>query len=111
MENNKNGGAETKESGPKPGQETSTKTPDILWKEAIIKYTAENNITVKELELAGRFDDADTGVDKAAKLFKDSRHPKDKKDKVITAVGGCLDWIDTTVDFLKDAVPDGVNYV
>lgn len=93
------------------GQRASaTTTIGILWTEAIKSFTTENNITIEQLEVAGEFQDADNGVDKATELFKKARHPKNKTDKVVTAVGGCLEWVDTAVDFLKDAVPDGVRH-
>ncbi len=92
------------------GQVTATtKTLNILWQDAITKLTQENKVTIQQLELAGNFEGAPSGVEKASQLFAAARHPKDKTDTVVTVVGGCLDWVDTAVDFLKDAVPDGVS--
>ncbi|EXJ75437.1 uncharacterized protein A1O5_02133 [Cladophialophora psammophila CBS 110553] len=99
---------ETKVLTSKVGQSGSpSKTPDILWKEAVQRFLDENHIRIETLELNGDFGDADDGVEKASKMFQRARHPKNKTDKVIKAVGGCLDFIDGTVDFLKDSVPDG----
>jgi len=80
-----------------------------IWRKAVEKYTAENNITKGKLEDAGDFEGAGDGVQKATLLFKGSRHPKDRKDKVITAVGGCLDWIDTAVSFVQEHIEGTVR--
>jgi len=88
----------------------STKTPAILWKEAIQKFCEENSLSIQELELNGEFGDVDNGVEKASKMFQRARHPKNKTDKVVKAVGGCLDFIDGAVGFIKDMVPDGVRF-
>jgi len=77
---------------------------DVLWNDALSKYQGENKISLKDLEQAGDFKDLDTGVTKATAIFESWRHPKDDKDKIIVAVGGCLDWIETAATFLKDHV-------
>jgi hypothetical protein len=86
-----------------------TKTLNSLWQDAITRLTQENKVTIQELELAGDFQGAPSGVEKASMLFEAARHPKTKTDTVVTVVGGCLDWVDTAVGFLQDAVPDGVS--
>lgn len=81
--------------------EISKKTAlDLIWAKALDQYEKDNNITRSELVLAADFGDADNGVKKATLMFETWRHPQDQKDKVITAVGGCLDWVDTAVGFM-----------
>jgi pyruvate/2-oxoglutarate dehydrogenase complex dihydrolipoamide acyltransferase (E2) component len=102
--NNANAGSEKE-------KENEPKTIDTIWKQAVEKIAKENNINVDKLQQAGTFKDADSGIAKATKLFENSRHPKDKKDKAMTAVGGCLDWIDSTAGFVKDNVSGTVRII
>lgn len=77
---------------------------DLLWSNALSKYQGKNNISLKELEQAGDFKNLENGVSKATVIFESWRHPQDQKDKIIVAVGGCLDFIDKAANFLKDHV-------
>lgn len=92
-------------------EEVKTKVAgiDLIWETALKKYESENRISQKELVLAADFGDADNGVKKATLLFETWRHPQDQKDKVITAVGGCLDWVETAVGFIADHVDGTVS--
>ncbi|KAI1618219.1 hypothetical protein EDD36DRAFT_425886 [Exophiala viscosa] len=95
----------------KPGvhvKESPAKTTlGKLWANAIDNFIRENNVNLEQLEQAGDVAEASTGVAKAAELFKRARHPKDQADKIVIAVGGCLDWLDKAVGLIADAVPDG----
>ncbi|KAK5022406.1 hypothetical protein LTS07_010066 [Exophiala sideris] len=78
-----------------------------LWASAIDNFIQDNNVNLEQLEKAGDVAEAGTGVAKAAEIFKRARHPKDQADKIVVAVGGCLDWLDKAVGLIADAVPDG----
>lgn len=81
-----------------------------VWQKALEQFAQENNVSIEELTKAGDFGSASDGISKATTLFQNSRHPKDRTDKAIAAVGSCLDWIDDSVGFIKDHVSGTVGY-
>ncbi|RAH81654.1 hypothetical protein BO86DRAFT_96267 [Aspergillus japonicus CBS 114.51] len=93
---------------PPTGTVADTKEPkslDDLWKEALDRIAAENNVSLEELQTRGdQWSDAESGLQKASKLFEHSRRPGDRKDKVMKSVAGCLDWVDSGVTFVKGHV-------
>jgi hypothetical protein len=95
------------------GQEGSGSfgTEDI-WKNALKKFQAENQIAEKEINdlvTAGDIASADNGAKKATELFKTWRHPPGKETKVMEAVSGCLDWVDAAAGFIQDHVSGTVS--
>jgi hypothetical protein len=106
-----------KTAGPKDvhvgGQDAnrSVATKD-LWKNALKKFQAENQITeteLKELAVAGDLGDADTGAKKATELFKTSRHPPRKESDIMIAVSRCLSFVDTATGFVQEHVSGTVR--
>ena len=86
-------------------------TEDI-WKNALKKFQAENQIAEKEMKdlaIAGDIEGADTGAKKATELFKTWRHPPGKETKMMEAVSGCLNWVDTAASFIQDHVSGTVR--
>jgi hypothetical protein len=61
---------------------------DHVWKEALKRYEAENNITKDELVVAGTIGSADQGVERAAQLFTSWRHPPGEQNEVIKSMAG-----------------------
>ena len=92
----------------KPNDSADTKSPDRLWKDAIDKYAKEYDISSRQLESASEFDEKENGVQKARKLFQQGRHPPTRARQAEEAIGGCLDWIESTVQFASGCTPDGV---
>ncbi|EED13718.1 SD08430p [Talaromyces stipitatus ATCC 10500] len=87
-------------------EQKDTKALDDLWKEAVNKAQKENGINIaaiSESEL-DNLQQPDRRLQKASELFAKSRHPEDRKTKVIQAVSGCLDWTYSGVSFFKDHV-------
>lgn len=101
---------------PLPNAETSpeqkdSKSLDDLWKEAVNNIQKEYRVNISaiaESESDG-LQQPDQRLQKASELFEKSRHPEDRKTKVINAVSGCLDWTYSGVSFFKDHVSGTVS--
>jgi hypothetical protein len=95
---------------PRKEEKVTTATGlDLLWEQALKKYEDDNHVTVDTKALAvaaDKFGTAKNGIEKATLIFNESRHPhpEEVKAKFVTAVGGCLDWVDKAVGFVSDNV-------
>lgn len=87
-----------------------SKSIDEIWDEAMDEIAKEYNLSVRALEQwDGKLGEGETGTERAKALFEDSRHPGDRKDKVMKAVGGCFDWIEDGLEFVKNNVSGSVS--
>ncbi|QGA21108.1 hypothetical protein EYB26_008818 [Talaromyces marneffei] len=82
------------------------KSLDDLWKEAVTRIQKENGVSLPAISESDSdaLQQPDQRLQKASELFEKSRHPDERKTKVIKAVSGCLDWTYSGVTFFKDHV-------
>ncbi|PYI02494.1 hypothetical protein BO78DRAFT_463945 [Aspergillus sclerotiicarbonarius CBS 121057] len=89
----------------RPADRKKPVTLDEVWEEALGRITEKNQVSPEELQnTGGQFSDAEHGLKTAMKFFKHSRQPTDRKNKVLTSVAGCLDWVHSGVTFVKEHV-------
>lgn len=79
---------------------------NALWSDAVKRCSHEYHIPEEELVANGAFGSATSGVERASQLFENMRHPipDGQKQKVVNAIGGCLDWVDKAAGLLSDNV-------
>lgn len=101
---------------PLPNSESSaeqrdSKSLDDLWKEAVDRIQKEYGAKIPAISESEseQLQKPDQRLQKASELFEKSRHPEDRKTKVIHAVSGCLDWTYSGVSFFKDHVSGTVS--
>lgn len=82
-----------------------------LWKEAVKRIEKENGVNISLLTKndPGDLQQPEQRLQVASELFQKSRHPEERKTKVIQAVSGCLDWTFTGVSFFKEHVSGSVS--
>lgn len=87
------------------------KSLDDLWKEAVTRIQKENGVSLPAISESDSdaLQQPDQRLQKASELFEKSRHPDERKTKVIKAVSGCLDWTYSGVTFFKDHVSGTVR--
>lgn len=104
--------AATEGSGPHTDHEESQSLDDI-WKAAVTEIEKDNGLSFKDLQKdqCDDFNNTKNGLWKASELFQKSRHPDERKAKVIEAVAGCLDWIDSGVSYLRNHMLGTVSYL
>lgn len=92
-------------------EQKDSKGLDDLWTEAVNRIQKENSVNlaaISESDSDG-LQEPDQRLQKASELFEKSRHPEERKTKVINAVSGCLDWTYSGVSFFKDHVSGTVS--
>ncbi|PLB46535.1 hypothetical protein P170DRAFT_477416 [Aspergillus steynii IBT 23096] len=88
-----------------PEESPKSKSIDEIWAEAMDQIAKEYKLSSEKLEqFNGNLYDGETGSERARALFEESRHPDDRKDKVMSSVAGCLDWVKTGLGFVNDNV-------
>ncbi|KAJ8070824.1 hypothetical protein OCU04_001185 [Sclerotinia nivalis] len=85
-------------------QNTNTKSTKELWDDAIKECVQEHGIDVQKLSVDLDFEEEGDGVDEAVALFRNKRHPNDRKDKTIQAIKGFLNSLDSITGFIKEHV-------
>lgn len=94
-----------------PPEQKDSKGLDELWKEAVNRIQKEYGVNIAAISESesDELQQPDQRLQKASELFEKSRHPEDRKSKVIHAVSGCLDWTYSGVSFFKDHVSGTVS--
>jgi hypothetical protein len=81
-----------------------------LWKRALDEYEQKTGFKKEKVIEAKDFKDVLAGMGKASKDFDDQRHPDTRSSATAQAINGCLDWVVTGSDFIKDHVDGTVSF-
>ncbi|KAJ5899483.1 Tetratricopeptide-like helical [Penicillium taxi] len=104
-EKNLNAGSKSAFRKSTPEEAPKTKSVAEIWSEAMEQIKKDYNLSSKDFEKwDGKLGQGETGTEKAQALFANSRHPRDKKDKVMKTVGNCLEWVQDGLGFVKNNI-------